>query len=76
MTLAQAIGKRILELTNNKYSLKILAELSDVPLSTLKNLIYNKTKHPDSTIIFKICQTLNISMSEFYNSTLFEKVKL
>ncbi len=75
MTLAQATAKRILELANqNNYSLKVLSELSDVSVSTVKNMIYNKTKNPSSAIIYKICVTLNIKMAEFYDSELFDKI--
>lgn len=76
MTLAQATGKRIMELANqNNYSLKMLSELSGVSLSTVKNMIYNKTQNPSSMVVYKICETINISMQEFYNSNLFKNIK-
>ena len=56
MTLAEATGKRIIELANiNGYSLKILSDLAGISQSTVKNMIYNKTQHPSSTIVYKIC---------------------
>ena len=42
MTLAEATGKRIIELANiNGYSLKILSDLAGISQSTVKNMIYN-----------------------------------
>lgn len=76
MTLAQATGKRIMELANqNNYSLKMISELSGVSLSTVKNMIYNKTQNPSSMVVYKICETINISMKEFYDSNLFKNIK-
>lgn len=76
MTLAQATGKRIMELASlNNYSLKMISELSGVSLSTVKNMIYNKTQNPSSMVVYKICETLNIKMKEFYDSQLFVKIK-
>lgn len=76
MTLAQATGKRIMELASqNNYSLKMISELSGVSLSTVKNMIYNKTQNPSSMVVYKICETINISMKEFYNSNLFKNIK-
>ena len=77
MTLAEATGKRIIELANiNGYSLKILSDLAGMSQSTVKNMIYNKTQHPSSTIVYKICLLLNMEMKEFYNSSLFNNIDL
>lgn len=76
MTLAQATGKRIMELASqNNYSLKMLAELSGVSLSTVKNMIYNKTQNPSSMVVYKICEILNMTMKDFYSSSLFKNIK-
>lgn len=61
--------------SQNNYSLKILSELSGVSLSTVKNMIYNKTQNPSSMVVYKICETINISMKEFYDSNLFKNIK-
>lgn len=72
MNLTKNIGIRIKELAKlNGYSLQELALKSDVSLSTIKNFIYNKTNNPSTMVIYKICNTLNISLSEFFNSSLF-----
>ena len=76
MNLTQAIGKRILELKSvNDLSIEQLAKMAKVPPSSLKNLIYNKTKHPNVALIYKVCKTLNITLSEFFNSKIFNKIK-
>ena len=75
MTLTQAIGKRILQLKDlEDLTLNDLAKKAHVPLSSIKNLIYNKTNHPNTHLIYQICKSLNISLSEFFDSKIFKKV--
>lgn len=76
ISLSQAIGKRIMELASvNDYSLKILCELSNVPLSSVKNLIYDKTTFPNTAIVYNICNFLEISLSDFFDSKIFQNIK-
>lgn len=76
MTLTEATAKRILELSkNHNYSLNDLAFYSNVPLSTIKNMIYNKTNNPSSAVILKICQVFNMELKDFYNSDYFKNIK-
>ena len=77
MLFKEAITLRILELCKEyKYSPNKLAELSAIPPSTLRALLANKVDNPSSTIIFKICKTLKITLKEFYDSNLFDIEKL
>ena len=75
MTLTQAIGQRILQLKNlEDLTLNDLATKAQVPLSSIKNLIYNKTNHPNTYLIYQICKYLNITLSDFFDSKIFKKV--
>lgn len=77
MLFKEAISLRILELCYEyKYTPNKLAELSAIPPSTLRALLANQVENPSSTIIFKICKTLNISLKDFYSSKLFDMSKL
>mgnify|MGYP001851138598 CR=1 FL=1 len=72
MLFKEAISNRIIELCNKyDYSPNKLAEMSAIPLSTLRSLLSNSVENPSSTIIYKICKTLKITLKDFYNSDLF-----
>lgn len=77
MLFKEALSQRIFELCN-KYNCtpNRLAELSAIAPSTLRALLANKVDNPSSYIIYKICRTLKITLSEFYNSNLFDADKL
>jgi len=45
--------------------------MSAIPPSTLRSLLSNSVENPSSTIIYKICKTLKITLKDFYNSDLF-----
>ena len=72
MLFKEAISNRIIELCNKyNYSPNKLAEMSAIPPSTLRSLLSNSVENPSSTIIYKICKTLNITLKDFYDSELF-----
>ena len=69
----QAISRRIYELCDiYNYTPNKLAELSTIPPSTLQDMLLEKVSNPSSYVIYKICKTLNIEISEFYNSDVFK----
>ena len=73
MMFKEAIGKRILELCESRnITPNGLAEKSVIPPSTLRDLVNCKINNPSSTVIFQICKTLKMSLSEFYDSELFD----
>lgn len=77
MLFKEALSQRIFELCNKyNYTPNRLAELSAIAPSTLRALLANKVDNPSSYIIYKICRTLKITLSEFYNSNLFDADKL
>lgn len=72
MTVGKAIAKRIDEyLYVNDITLYKLAKDACLPISTLTNLYSEHTKSPTLTVIFKLCEALNVTIEEFFNSPLF-----
>lgn len=68
----QAVAERILELCKqNEISVNALATISAVPPSTLKNILYGVSQNPGVTTIKKLCDGLEISLPEFFNTTTF-----
>ena len=76
MELWMAIRNRILVLSEEKgYSINQLAEWSGVPRSSLKNILYGKSKDPKSSTIKKICDGLGITLDEFYANQEFRSLQ-
>lgn len=75
MTIKEAIGRRIMELSS-QYDLSIngLANRVGIPPSTIYSMLNEKSKNPGVVTIQKICDGLEISVREFFNSALFEKI--
>jgi transcriptional regulator with XRE-family HTH domain len=75
MTIKEAIGRRIMELSS-QYDLSIngLANRAGIPPSTIYSMLNEKSKNPGVVTIQKICDGLEISVREFFNSALFEKI--
>lgn len=77
MLFKEAISTRIYELCDKyNYTPNKLAEMSAIPPSTFRALLANKVDNPSSTIIYKVCKTLKISLKDFYDSKLFDFNKL
>lgn len=76
MELWMAIRNRILILieeqgfTNNQF-----ADWCGIPRSSLKNIIYGKSKDPKSSTIKKICDGFGITLDEFYATQEFRSLK-
>lgn len=69
MTLTSAIENRILQLCReNELTVNALAELSALPPSTVKNILYGKSRNPRIVVIKMICDALNMTLSEFFNT--------
>lgn len=77
MKLNQAVSKRLLDLLSERnmtqYRLYIL---SGVPKSTINNIISCSYDSVKLRIIHELCQGLNIGISEFFNSPLFDEENL
>lgn len=57
-------------------SLNGLARLAAVPPSTLKNIIYGKSKNPGVVTLKLLCDGMGISITEFFNSPLFSELEI
>ena len=68
------VKARLLELCDEKgITINKLAALSGVQPSTLKNILYGKSKNPGVVTLGKLCDGLGISLTEFFNSEEFSK---
>ena len=75
MTFTEAVIERINELCElNHLSTNKLSELSTVPATTLYALLYDKVENPSSKNIYKFCKVFGITMKEFYDTEIFNKM--
>ena len=63
-------------LEKNNMSIHALAINSGVAPSTIKNILYGKSKNPGIVTIKMLCDGLNISLYEFFNTDEFKSTKL
>lgn len=76
MNMAQATKRRLEELCAQKnLNFCQLATLSGVPYTTVKSIIYGDSKNPGVTTIKKLCDGLEISIPEFFNSEIFKNLE-
>ena len=72
MTLHDVIEQRILELCKQRgITLNKLATICGITQSTLNNIINGGSNNPTVSTIKKICDGLEIHLSEFFDSDLF-----
>lgn len=70
----EQIVKRILYLCRMKeMTLNALALRSGMTPSTLKSILYGKSKNPGIVTLRRICDGLNVSLEEFFHSKLFKE---
>lgn len=71
-----AIRNRILRLCNERnLTINKLATISAVPPSSLKNILYGKSKDPKITTIKKLCDGLEITLGQFFNTYEFDNLE-
>ena len=76
MNTKQAVAQRILELCEErKMAVNALATISGVPPSTIYSMLNEKSKNPGVVSLKKICDGLEISIREFFNSDLFDDLE-
>lgn len=64
-----AIRNRILQLCEERgLSLNRLANISGIPPSSVKNILYGKSKNPKIETIKMICDGLDITLAEFFTT--------
>lgn len=75
MKINEALTKRILKLCKEKnISINKLAEQSLITQSTLNNIVNGNSKNSKLLTIVRICDGLGISLSEFFDDKLFQKI--
>ena len=77
MKLNQAISLRLRELLTQRTMTQYqLSSRSGVPKSTISNLLHCAYDSVKLRIIHELCQGLSISISDFFNSPLFDEANL
>ena len=72
----KAIANRLLELCEEKrLSVNALARISAVPPSTLKNIINGGSKNAGVVTLKKLCDGLEISLCDFFNTETFRTLE-
>lgn len=73
MTAKEAVAKRIWELCGQRgIAINALANMAGVPPSTVYSMLNAKSKNPGVISLQKLCDGLEISLREFFDSPLFE----
>ena len=76
MNTKEAVAQRILDLcTERNIAINALALTSGVSPSTIYSMLNEKSQNPGIVSIKKLCDGLNISVKEFFNSPLFEDLE-
>ena len=76
MKTKEAVAMRILELCKEKQiAVNTLANLSGVSPSTVYSMLNEKSQNPGIVSIKKLCDGLEITLREFFNSPIFEEIE-
>ena len=77
MKLEEAITKRILNLCDERQiTPNKLATLAGLPSATVRCIFYGRSKNPGTRTLLDICQALDITLFDFFNSPLFQDKNL
>lgn len=73
--LCKAVKNRILQICDEKdLTINALATAAGLPPSSIKNILYGKSKNPKIATIKIICDGVNISLKDFFDSKEFENL--
>ena len=76
MLIKEAVEKRIVELCDQRgIAINALANISGVSPSTVYSILNEKSKNPGICSIKKICDGLDITIREFFDSELFDALE-
>ena len=76
MNTKNAVANRIIELCNEKnMAINALANISGISPSTLYSVLNEKSQNPGVASIKKLCDGLEISIREFFDSDLFDDLE-
>lgn len=69
MNTQEAIAERITQLCNERQiTINRLATISGIPRSTVKNIFYGKSKNTGIITLKKLCDGLDISLADFFDT--------
>ena len=76
MSATLAVRNRILQLCNEQnLTIHKLATISALPPSSVKNILYGKSKDPKLTTIKKLCDGFEITLGEFFSTPEFDALE-
>ena len=76
MNTKEAVARRIIELCNERdIAINTLANDSGVSPSTVYSMLNEKSQNPGVVSIKKLCDGLNISLREFFDSDIFDDLE-
>ena len=76
MRTKEAVARRILELCEERgIAINALAMISGVSPSTIYSMLNEKSKNPGVVSLKKLCDGLEISIREFFDSDLFDDLE-
>jgi len=76
MDMISVVRNRILLLCDeHDLTINKLATISAVPPSSVKNILYGKSKDPRLSTIKKLCDGLEISLGEFFGTPEFDALE-
>ena len=76
MNTKEAVAHRIIELCeNHNIAINALANISGVAPSTLYSMLNEKSQNPGVVSIKKLCDGLEITIREFFDSPLFDNLE-
>lgn len=76
MNTKEAVAARIVELCNERnIAINTLANLSGVSPSTVYSMLNEKSQNPGIVSLKKLCDGLDISLRQFFNSPIFDDIE-
>ena len=76
MCTKEAVAKRIIELCNERnIAINALANLSGVSPTTVYSMLNEKSQNPGVVSIKKLCDGIDISLREFFDSPIFDNIE-
>lgn len=77
MSINEAIALRMKQLAHERYvTLNEIIKRGKINQSTISEMMQGRSKHPRVSTILKFCRGCNITMSEFFDSELFDELAL
>ncbi|MBQ4152932.1 MAG: helix-turn-helix transcriptional regulator [Oscillospiraceae bacterium] len=76
MTTHEVIVKRLLSLCQEHHTNPhALAKMAGIPSSSIKNILYGKSQNTGVITIKKLCDGLDITLGEFFNTEEFNELE-